>query len=501
MAWVRGSAGELHDKARRGDLHREIARKRWELLREPSTGPEFVAWKNSLEALLSDLVAAGLAHVDVLVEYKLPLTSKRVDAVLCGTSPDIRDPVYVLVELKQWSDILRAEGDRVYLFRSSEARLHPLKQLDQYREYLVDQVSMVADHVHGFAYLHNASRALGDRLRSLHPGSPSQLFTQSEQGALRRALRGLIDPDPSSRTDAAEAADDLLNVKAVPAPTLLRSVSKDLRRRDLFVLLDEQRVAYDLVMRAVERARTARQQTVVIIVGGPGSGKSAIALSLLSELTKTGHGAYHATGSKSFTNTLRRYISAGTGRSEKVFKFFFDFSDARPKQLDVLICDEAHRIRRESTNNGGSRNSRRRLQVEELIDAALVTVFLLDEHQAVRPNEQGKVSRIEHAARAADCRVEKVHLEGQFRYGGSRAYDTWVLRLLGLAAARPARWSASHSVDGGFWSAQRAVPRRWKPGSRSRRGFAAAPTDSPLGSVGRGTPRPGSRGAWFSRRT
>lgn len=126
---------------------------------------------------------------------------------------------------------------------------------------------------------------------------------------------------------------------------------------------------------------------------------------------------------------------------KNLFKYFNSFMKAERNGLDVLICDEAHRIRETSQNRytpARLRNNRR--QVDELIDAARVPVFLLDEHQVVRPGEMGTVAEIMSHAEARGFRVHEISLDEQFRCGGSRAYEEWVLRLLGLRAGGPVPW-------------------------------------------------------------
>ncbi len=67
---------------------------------------EMRSWSGSLPNLAQDLVEAGLSNVEVMLEYRLPLTSKRADVVLAGRHPRTGAPSYVVVELKQWSAVL-----------------------------------------------------------------------------------------------------------------------------------------------------------------------------------------------------------------------------------------------------------------------------------------------------------------------------------------------------------------------------------------------------------
>jgi DUF2075 family protein len=238
------------------------------------------------------------------------------------------------------------------------------------------------------------------------------------------------------------AADLLLNAREAPSRQLLTVAAAEIQEREQFVLLDEQRVAYNLVLHAVEKARSSDTKQVVIVSGGPGTGKSVIALSLLGELARQGRTVLHATGSRSFTQTLRKVAGHRSSRTKAIFKYFNSFIEAEKNGLDVLILDEAHRIRETSANRWTKAAARTgRPQVEELISAARVPVFLLDEHQTVRPGELGSIQDITAYAESLGLPVHLIRLDDQFRCGGSVAYVEWVLRLLGLSPGGPIPWA------------------------------------------------------------
>ncbi|MGM1059899.1 DNA/RNA helicase domain-containing protein [Saccharothrix sp. Mg75] len=444
MALVRRSAQDLLDMADR--LH-TVLEEQARIQFDSGVGKaEVRSWRNSLPAFLTDVVDAGLGHVEVLLEHKLPHNPKRVDVVLCGTHPRRGTPSYVLVELKQWSSAEPVGDDLVQVPHYPEPVLHPVEQVRRYCEYLVDSTPSLAEQpgaVHGLAYLHNALESGVWRLSRYEMDDYGRLYTMDTRSLMTDRLKALLDPDPATREAAGRAAEDLLNARHAPSKPLLDLAAREIQDREQFVLLDEQQVAYSAVMQAVERARTSRTQTVVIVLGGPGSGKSVIALSLLGELARLGRRAYHATGSSAFTSTLRKLAGKRAPRVQSMFKYFNSFMDAEARGLDVLICDEAHRIRETSVNRYTKAEARQRArrQVTELIDAAWVPVFLLDEHQVVRPGEMGSTREIEAAARALGCEVEVVHLAGQYRCGGSEFFDAWVAGLLDIGRRPATAWS------------------------------------------------------------
>ncbi len=407
------------------------------------------SWERSLPALARDLADAGLSKVEMLVEYKLPLTSKRADVVLAGVHPRTGEDSYVVIELKQWS---RAEpsdqGEHLVIVDGMPGRelLNPAEQVRRYCEYMTDFLSVLRERpqsVHGAAYLHNAMDLDIDGLHDQVRDERSRLFTKQHRGDFHTYLRERLADKPG-----AEAADRLLSSPVAPSKQLMAYAANEIREREQFTLLDEQQVAYEMVMRAVDKARRADSKQVVVVTGGPGSGKSVIALSLLGELYRQGRTALHATGSQSFTQTMRRYPGRGSTRIKNLFMYFNSFTDAEQNSLDVLICDEAHRIRETSTNRFTPAAKRTgRPQLDELMAAARVPVFLLDEHQVVRPGELGTVHAIEQYARSRGYAINRVSLDEQFRCGGSRKYEQWVLHLLGLDGEGPAAWGGDEDFE------------------------------------------------------
>jgi uncharacterized protein len=443
LALVRRSAASLAAVANKGSVAELIFE---QMLYEHGGGAapsERRSWERSIPVLANDLVEAGLGDIEVLLEHRLPLTSRRVDAILAGQHPTTRAPSYVIVELKQWSDVDVYEDDpRLVLIDGygRHPRPHPVEQVRDYCTYLRDFVAALHsddDSVVGVAYLHNATEMGIAPLRRLGESSDGRLFTGERRAEFMDFLRARLAPG----VKGAPYADEFLSSRTAPSRQLLAVAAAEIRDREQFVLLDQQRLAYNMVLHAAEAARASDSKTVIIVSGGPGSGKSVIALSLLGELARQGRSALHATGSQSFTQTLRQVTGRGSPRTRNLFKYFNSFVDADRNGLEVLILDEAHRIRETSMNRYTPRQRRtERRQVDELIAAARVPVFLLDEHQVVRPGELGTVSEIEAHAKSLNLAVHKIDLNAQFRCGGSEAYMEWVLRLLGLAPGGPIEW-------------------------------------------------------------
>ncbi|MER5706232.1 DUF2075 domain-containing protein [Streptomyces sp. NPDC002122] len=408
---------------------------------------EVRAWEHSIPALTNVLVEAGLGEVEMLLEYGLPLTSKRADVILAGVHPATGEASYVVVELKQWSEAHPEPEDPLlcHIDAYDHPILNPIEQVRGYCDYLVSFNGALENNpksVVGVAYLHNAAESKVAGLRHVAEDDRGRMFTGDQRGAFLSYLRSRLAAKPG-----ADATDALLQAKVRPSRQLMAVAAAEVRDREQFVLLDEQRLAYETVMAAVRRARQADHKQVVVVTGGPGSGKSVIALSLLGDLYRRGVPALHATGSQSFTKTMRKIAGTRKPEVQRLFRYFNSFMEAEPNDLDVLVCDEAHRLRKTSANRYTKATLRTgRPQVAELMAAARVPVFLLDQHQVVRPGEMGTEEQIREAAAALGLACTVVELDSQFRCGGSDAYLRWVVDLLGLEGQAPTVWEPDDKV-------------------------------------------------------
>lgn len=444
MTLLRRSAADLYDLVRTDTWVERFLTD--QLRRHTGRSPalsEIRSWNKSVPILLGDLISAGLGKVEVLVEYRLPLTSKRADVVLAGVHPRTGEDSYVVIELKQWSDALPYEDSTELVTVPGVRggpRQHPASQVEAYCEYLLDFTAALHDTpqaVSGAAYLHNAGQDVALALSGRLPSNYGRLFTGADRGRFAEYLLSRL----STTEGGASAADRLLGSTVEPSRQLLSVAADEIAHREQFVLLDEQAVAYELVLHAVERARAGDTKSVIIVTGGPGSGKSVIALSVMGALAAKGRTVVHATGSRSFTETLRRVTGQKRSKAASLFKYFNSFIAAERNGLDVLILDEAHRIRETSANRWTKAEHRTgRPQLDELISAARTPVFLLDENQVVRPGELGTPRDIRAHATSLGLGVHEVSLDAQFRCGGSEAYVQWVNNLLQLNNGQPYRW-------------------------------------------------------------
>jgi hypothetical protein len=441
-ALLRESANRVKEMAMNDTLVEKLASQMLFQMGNSPSASEKRAWKNSLVEISEIFVECGLGSISFLIEYQLPYSSKRVDVVAIGSDPKTEQPAIIAIELKQWTSASIYEGAldalKIDAYGSTPI-LHPLTQVSRYCEYLSDfNQYLSGEHIklYGVAYLHNWLSPNNSALDLVAPSQKGILFTGSQKNALMEYLTKRLSPKFSE-----QFTDDFLNAKIAPTKQLMSLAAEEIKTREQFRLLDEQQVAYSMTMNALRSAEDSNTKTAVIITGGPGTGKSVIALSLLGELSRRGKSTLHATGSKAFRNSLRKIAGSRAPQVQKLFSYFNSFMTAEKNSLDVVICDEAHRIRETSANRYTKADLRTGTpQLHELLNVARVPVFLLDSNQVVRKGETGTPEYIEAEARKLGLQVIRVDLDGQFRCGGSRLYETWLNGFLGLDNEEVITW-------------------------------------------------------------
>jgi DUF2075 family protein len=443
-----GSTIDFVADATRSRIAEKLATAFFEEFRYQPSRSEVHSWQNSLRAMATVVDLAALYDQGVVVELQLPLSSRRLDCLFTGHD-DADAKQAVIVELKQWDEVGPSNIEEcvtVFLGPRLRDHLHPSRQVGNYKRYLQDVHTTFSDGSVGLgacAFLHNmqfrpASLLFDEKFGSLLAEAPS--FTGDQSDQLAQYLT-----DRLAGGDGGPVLDEILKGRYRPHKRLLEHTARVIRREPAFTLLDEQQVAFNDILGRVRDRQRSSEHTAFLIRGGPGTGKSVIAVNLLAELSATGFATKHATGSKAFTENLRRVVGP---RAAAQFGYFNGFMGMEPQILDVLICDEAHRIRETSASRYTPKHLRGDAsQIEELLLAAKTTVFFIDDLQVVRPGEVGSSELIEQTAERLGIPVVEHELETYFRCGGSEAFVGWVENTLDLRRTPFAIWDPKEEFD------------------------------------------------------
>lgn len=227
--------------------------------------------------------------------------------------------------------------------------------------------------------------------------------------------------------------------KIRPSKMLADSMVAMLKGKTEFVMIDDQKIVYETAIELTSKA-TANKKKVLIVKGGPGTGKSVVAINLLVEITKRGllsqyvsknaapRAVYEAILTGTFKKTVISNLFSGSGA----------FIATKPNTFDTLIIDEAHRLNERSglySNLGES-------QIKEIINAARCSIFFIDEDQRVTLNDVGTFKEIKKWAMLAGAEIVETELNSQFRCNGSDGYLAWLDQILQI------RETANITLDG-----------------------------------------------------
>ncbi|MYS85420.1 DNA/RNA helicase domain-containing protein [Embleya scabrispora] len=401
------------------DLVTDAAREFQRIHRRPVGASERSSWENSWPPLLTALVDAGLGDLHLLLEYELPGTQLRLDALVLGRRTIPAHGITALViELKQWSHAAPVPRMPGLVEVSGRQVQHPGRQVGTYVNYLRNWADPALSlDVYGTALLHNAPDDLVQGLRRQVASGPSADFPLLGNGDLAAGrLMGQIFPNFAfpTRLSAAEGRlSQFLNGQYRPSRKLLNRVRGTIATHDRFQLLEEQDIARQSIARLAGHDPLRPNGSVVVVTGGPGTGKTAIATRVLADLCAR-ENANPRLMSPSGAVTQQLLRSLGPDATGLVATLASGLPSGLTREHSIVLLDEAHRIRRD----GGV--------LEAMIQRCAATVFFLDERQIIRPDEGVTVDELRALATREGRHFELVDLVAQFRCGGSRMYQEWV---------------------------------------------------------------------------
>jgi DUF2075 family protein len=388
--------------------------------------------------------------IQVALEYHISAAGRfRVDVLLAGNDGKIDNGM--IVELKAWDTAdVSTIPDLVFApVGGGKLVQHPCEQARRYRAMLVRFNEDVRDSGMGLysaAYLFNLHRRIPEPLedpRYQEIIADSRLFLADDVPALRSFLETHLRHKP--RRDLLFLLE---NGRITPAPALIERVGSMLAGNEEFVLLDEQFEAFQIIRHSILGPTTDPGRQVFIVQGGPGTGKSVMAVRLLAELLQQRRVGFLVAPNQAFRETL---IQSLAGREREArddgqalirsARAFIDVDYDTSREIDVLIVDEAHRLKDKAYMYRGDS------MVEDMVRAARVSVFFVDETQRVTWDDTGGDERIRRAAQRFKANVrEPLTLRAQFRCGGSDGYLNWLDDVLQIRATA----NYDHWADGTY---------------------------------------------------
>ena len=430
------------EHVRRNRIEQEVS-ERLQLIAGRRVSPaEKRAWRNSLIYVSNILQAPEIpAALGVAIEYQIHNTSRRIDLLLSGRSADARHAA-VIVELKQWEHVAATDMDglvRTVVGGGPRDLTHPSYQAWSYSCLLEDFNSAVQEQaivINPCAYLHNCSDGAGVLAACYgYLLERAPLFLRQDTEAmvdfLCRCLR---------QGDGGETIERIRDGRARPSKQLAECFEQMVLGNSEFTLIDEQKVVYERVLALARRIRPGKR-TVVLVRGGPGTGKSVVAIHLMAALLEKGLNVRYVSKNAAPRTVFKAKLTGQLRRSryDNLFCGSGAFVDCPPGHYDVLVVDEAHRLNQFSGLYGNQGEN----QVKEIISASHLSIFFLDEDQQVTWKDIGTEAEIRAHASAFGAEVITDELPSQFRCAGSDGYLAWLDDLLGI------RHTANSDLDRG----------------------------------------------------
>ena len=392
---------------------------------------EYRSWNNSLEVVSSVLKYSDVdPKIEVAVEYQIPLTSKRVDFLISGLDKDNQATI-LAIELKQWdkAEVTNLENCvKTYVNGQNGVHPHPSQQILSYCQLIQNLNETVQrDHVNlvPCAFLHNYPSNNKDVLedtRYSYVVSKAPLFYKDGREQLAEFIKSHI-LKPSDK----DLFEIIENGKLKPSKALQDAILDLLKGNDAFVMVDEQQVAYATITKLVKDNIDKNGKYTIVVRGGPGTGKSVIAIQTMATLLSEGYAASYMTKNAAPREVFK--IKLTQGHLDKKYignllKSPISLENCYKNDIyPCLLVDEAHRLTKHYGHN----------QIDDIIRCSKINVFFIDEDQKVTTKDIGTVDLIKEIAKKYNSRIiddPSLTLKSQFRCNGSDGYLQFLDNLL-----------------------------------------------------------------------
>ncbi|MDX9815792.1 MAG: DUF2075 domain-containing protein [Smithellaceae bacterium] len=417
---------EFQQNVDTGEIDRIILRKFQEVLHQTTGQSEVRAFWNSMNFMSSVIDDRDIPdNAGISIEYQLPQSGKRIDFIISGTNENDL-PYVVIVELKQWSKAELTEKDgivKTILGGGLHETSHPSYQVWSYAALLEDFSVPIQEEkiiLKPCAYLHNYEEdnvIKNDFYKEHLKKAPA--FLKRDKLKLREFIKQFV-----KKGDNGEIMYRIDKGEIRPSKHLAESLVSMIKGNPEFTLIDEQKLVYESALFLAQTARHKPKKQVMIVEGGPGTGKSVVAINLLVEITKrelltqyvTKNAAPRAVYQSKLTGTLRK------SQFDSMFQGSGRYVDVPNNTFDCLIVDESHRL----NDKSGMYRNKGENQIKEIIQAAACSVFFIDEDQRIHMLDIGTKEEIIKWAKKAGADIHEYELPSQFRCNGSDGYLAFI---------------------------------------------------------------------------
>lgn len=424
-----GIKSEFLNSVMNGTIAEEVRQRIFEKMGRTTPKSEFDSWKNSLSRMYMVLADTSIPdHAGIAIEYNVPQTSKRVDFIVSGYDADNQSNA-VIIELKQWDELKKVDGKdalvETYTGGGLREVVHPCYQVWSYATLIRDYNKTVQDQnivLSPCAYLHNYALKendpiLDEQYKEYIEEAP--VFCERDALKLREFIHRFI-----QKGDDKKILYEIDHGKIRPSKSLQNAISNMLKGNREFIMIDDQKVVYENILQLACKSKADMKKRTIIVEGGPGTGKSVVAINLLAELTKRGQFAQYASKNSAPRQVYSQKLKGNFKKSrvDIMFRSTGSYTEIENNYVDTILVDEAHRMNEKS----GMFQNMGENQIKEVIHSSKCSVFFIDESQRVTMSDIGSVDEIKKWAKAESSEITQLKLLSQFRCNGSDGYLAWV---------------------------------------------------------------------------
>ncbi len=412
---------------------RKIKDKYYEFFKRSVGQAEIRSWQNSMQYMRGVLNDNEIPNNSgIAIEFNIPTTSKRIDFIISGRDSKKNDSV-LIIELKQWDKVEAVKGKdaivSTYTGGGVREVTHPSYQAMTYANLIKDFNETVHQENIGLypcAFLHNYDLKDTDPILDKQYSEyieQAPLFGTNDFEKLRNFIKKYI-----TEGDDRELLYKIENGRIKPSKRLQDSLSKMLTGNKEFNMIDDQKIVYEEALRVAIDTLASNEKNVLIVQGGPGTGKSVLAINLLVEFTNRNMTSFYVSKNSSPREVFSKKLKGTFNKTyiKNLFQGSGVFTESDSNEVDCLIIDEAHRLNAKS----GMFSNLGENQVKEIINASNFSVFFIDENQRVALKDIGTSEVIKEYAKELDAGVQVLELTSQFRCNGSDGYLAWLDNVL-----------------------------------------------------------------------
>lgn len=413
-------------------IEKKIEQKVYDILHKKTPASEKRSWSNSMQYMYRVLQNNDIPYdVEVAIEYRIPNSNKRIDFIVSGE--DLLGNSYLMIiELKQWDEAYKVEGKDAIVLTRLQGRMtetvHPSYQAWSYSSLIEDYNECVRQNriiLKPCAYLHNYQIKKQDPLIDecyKNYISKAPIFSKGQAAKLSQFIFEHIKKSNDKILEYIE------NGKIMPSKSLQDSLTSMLKNKKEFNLIDEQKIFYEKSLNIL-RNNFENKKKVYIIHGGPGTGKTILAINILVSAINENYNALYITKNTAPREVYRKKLTQGKYRKvfiDNLFRGSGSFHDCESNVFDCLIVDEAHRLNEKS----GMFQNIGENQVKEIINCSKCSIFFVDDKQMVTTKDIGNSFEIKKWANFYKADIYEDVLFSQFRCNGSDSYINWIEDLL-----------------------------------------------------------------------